>query len=87
MQVGEIMNTRPVELLRCRYQCEVCGDIIESNGSLVKCTCGAIGVDCTPGDPDLPRRMVGRLENFKSLCEWRLETGEVIYDNRIIGDS
>lgn len=76
------MQKNVIELLRCRYQCLVCGDIIESDGNFVKCSCGAIGLDAQPGDPDLPRRMVGKLDNFKSLCEWhRIDTGEVILDS------
>ncbi len=81
------MNPKVVELVRCRYQCRLCGDIIESNGYLVECRCSAIAVDAMPGDPDLPRRMRGKKEDFISRCEWRTESGDLIREGESAADN
>lgn len=67
-----------VKLVKLSYECRLCGDVIVSNGSLVRCHCGAIGVDGRPGSTDSPRRMLGMKENFISRCVWKNDDGELI---------
>ncbi|WP_425402002.1 DUF7695 domain-containing protein [Hahella ganghwensis] len=67
-----------IELVRCRLRCRLCNDVIESHGWMVKCSCGAVGIDGKPGNPNQPRRLVGQTGQFVSMCEWRHVTGYII---------
>jgi hypothetical protein len=74
-------NFTDIYILRHRYQCRSCLDIVESNGSLVRCGCGALGIDAKPGSANNPRKVVGRLDNCASLCVYKnLKTGEIYED-------
>lgn len=71
-------NSSDIYILRHRYQCRSCLDVIESNGSLVKCGCGALGIDAQPGPADNPMKVIGSLDNCASLCVYKnLKTSEI----------
>ncbi len=67
------------QLVQARYACVLCGDVIESRGTLVYCQCKAVGIDARPGETHL--RLIGERRNCRSLCVWRdSETGEQVFD-------
>lgn len=67
-------------LVRCAYKCLVCGDVIESDGQLVYCSCGALGLDGKAGPAYVPYRIIGKEHLRQSYCIWRLGNGQILKD-------
>ncbi len=73
-----------MKLIKLRYECRGCSDVIESTGTLACCRCGAICIDALldggPGSSILRWRQLGAAENFLSRCVWETDDGERVED-------
>ena len=65
-------------LQHSRYQCRLCDDILEPKEgmNMVKCSCGAVGVDILCNESD--RMRILGFKNIINLSEWlNTETGKI----------
>lgn len=65
-------------LQHSRYQCRLCDDILEPKEgmNMVKCSCGAVGVDILCNESD--RMRIQGFKNIINLSEWlNTETGKI----------
>lgn len=73
------MKANKITLVACKFLCKNCGALIESNSILVKCDCGAIGVDANPKE-SIYYRIIGERKNLSSRCVWKNEQGLLFCD-------